>query len=64
MFGAELAGWAYPASTHELIALTAQIGDAKAAKRVMPWAMQRASNATPEEVVAAQEQLEDGIVFS
>ena len=63
--GAELAGWAYPASTKDLISLTAQIGDPKASKRVMPWALQRpASTATPDEVAVAQAQLEDEIVFT
>lgn len=65
VFGAELAGWAYPASTKDLISLTAQIGDPKASKRVMPWALQRpASAATADEVAVAQAQLEDEIVFT
>lgn len=63
--GAELAGWAYPASIRDLISLTAQIGDPKASKRVMPWALQRpATAATSDEVAVAQAELEDEIVFT
>lgn len=67
-FGAELAGWAYPASLRELLSLMAQIGNQKAANKVMPWVMKdprrRESQATPDEVAAATAELEDGIVFS
>lgn len=63
--GAELAGWAYPASIRDLISLTAQIGDPKASERVMPWALQRpATAATSDEVAVAQAELEDEIVFT
>ena len=66
--GAELAGWAYPASLRELLSLMAQIGNQQAANKVMPWAMkdprQRESRATPDEIAAATAQLEDDIVFS
>lgn len=66
--GAELAGWAYPASIRDLISLTAQIGDPKASKRVMPWAMdgirKRGTQATAAEVAAADAELEAEIVFS
>lgn len=66
--GAKLAGWAYRASMPELISLMAQIGDQKAAHKVMPWVMkdprQRESQATPDEVATAAAELEDGIVFS
>ncbi|GGH34238.1 hypothetical protein [Microbacterium album] len=67
-FGAELAGWAYPASMPALLGLIAQIGDAKASKRVMPWAMENPrrpkETATPDEVAAAEAELEAGIVFA
>jgi hypothetical protein len=46
----------------------AQIGDQKAANKVMPWVMknprQREPQATPDEVATATAELEDGIVFS
>lgn len=67
-FGAELAGWAYQASIPELLSLVAQVGDWKAAKRVMPWAMngirERAPQASAAEVAAADAELEAEIVFS
>ena len=66
-FGAVLAGWAYPASTRELIELSAQIGDQKAARKVMPWALRLQGDgprATADEVAAANAELEDGIVFT
>lgn len=67
-FGAKLAGWAYPASLRELLSLMAQIGNQKAAHKVMPWVMKdarkREPQATPDEVAAATAELEDGIVFS
>lgn len=65
--GAELAGWAYPASIPTLISLVAQIGDPKSSKKVMPWSMKvprREQQATLDEVAAAAAELEDGIVFS
>lgn len=64
--GAELAGWAYPASLPDLLSLAAQIGNEKAARKVMPWVMQtgRDVQATPAEVAIATAQLEDGIVFT
>lgn len=66
--GAQLAGWAYPANMLELLNLTATIGDAKASRKVMPWAMSsprsNAPKATTEEVAIAQAELEDGIVFA
>jgi hypothetical protein len=68
VLGAKLAGWAYPASLRELLSLMAQIGDQKAANKVMPWVMkdprQRGPQATPDEVATATAELEDGIVFS
>lgn len=67
-FGAELAGWAYPASTPELISLTAQIANSKASKQLMPWALENPrrerANATDEEIAVATAELEDGIVFT
>ena len=66
--GAELAGWAYPATTPALIALVAEIGNPKASKKLMPWAMknprQQSNGPTPDEVAEAAAELEDGIVFS
>ena len=67
--GAELAGWAYPASMPQLIALSAQIGDPKTARRVMPWAMdnprrKKQNQATPDEIAAAQAELEAEFVFT
>jgi len=67
-FGAELAGWAYPASMRDLLSLAAQIGNKDAFKKVTPWAMQNprgpAHGATSEEVAAAQAELDSGIVFA
>lgn len=64
--GAELAGWAYPASAPDLIALVAQIRDEKTAKKLMPWSLQvaRGPAATPDEVAVAQADLESEIVFA
>jgi hypothetical protein len=64
--GADLGGWAYPASMPELLSIAAAIGDWKAAKKVMPWAMEspRRQSASAEEVEAAQAELEAGIVFA
>lgn len=65
--GAELAGWAYPASMRQLLSLMAQVGDQKAAKQLMPWAMKNPRSnddtATADEIATAQAELEDGIVF-
>jgi hypothetical protein len=67
--GAELAGWAYPAGMRDLLALVAQIGNEKAARKVMPWVMENPRKthepaATADEVATAQAELEDGIVFA
>lgn len=68
VLGAALAGWAYPATTPELIGLIAQIGNPRASKRLMPWALEnprrKKTVATAEEVAEATAALEDGIVFS
>jgi hypothetical protein len=50
----------------ELLSLAAQIGDWKAARKVMPWAMARPGHttATDEEIAAAEAALEAGIIFS
>ena len=62
--GAELAGWAYPATMPVLLGLVAQIGDERASRRVMPWSMKREHpRATPDEIAAADAALEDEIVF-
>ncbi|MFJ2502547.1 hypothetical protein [Microbacterium sp. NPDC087592] len=65
-YGAELAGWSYPASTRELILLVATIRDEKAVKKLMPWALQTKTGpkATPDEITAAEAELEADIVFS
>lgn len=66
--GAVLAGWAYPASTRQLIALVATIRDRKATKKLMPWALPdpRKSKTTADaaEVAEAQAAMEAGLVFS
>lgn len=69
VFGAWLAGWAYPASMRELIALSAQIGDPKVSKRLMPWAMdnprrRQAPRATPDEIATAEAELDAEYVFN
>lgn len=68
VIGAELAGWAYPASTPQLIGLIAQIGDKKASKKLMPWSLENPNRKKPdftaEEVAEAEAALEAGIVFS
>lgn len=50
----------------DLLGIIAQIGNKKAAMSIMPWAMKNPKKqiAPPEEVAAAQAELEDGIVFS
>lgn len=66
--GANLAGWAYPATMPDLLSLMAQIGNQKVARKVMPWALKnprdKGPHATPDEVATAVAELEDGIVFS
>jgi hypothetical protein len=66
--GAELAGWAFPASMLDLLSLAAQIGNEKAARKVMPWVLQNPRKTEPsasaDEVATAQAELEDGIVFA
>lgn len=65
--GADLAGWAYPATTPMLISLSAQINDRSAAKRLMPWEMGSSGTkhgASDEELAAAQAELNAGIVFA
>ena len=68
VFGAELAGWAYPASIPQLLMLVAQVGDWKASKKVMPWAMERPGQKNPPasaaEIAAADAELEAEIVFT
>lgn len=65
--GAELAGWAYPASQPELLTMIASIGDSKAAKKVMPWNVprpDRAPRASDAEIAEAEAALLAGIKFS
>ena len=66
VLGAKLAGWSYPASVPEILTLIAQIGDPKASRKVMPWALRlgAGTSATDEEVAEANAALEDGIVFT
>jgi hypothetical protein len=67
-FGAELADWAYPASLPDLLTLVATIGNQRASMKVMPWVMKNPRTAgpaaTPDEVAAADAELDAGIVFS
>lgn len=67
-FGAELAGWAYPATMPELLTLIGAIGNEKASRKVMPWTLRtprsNGTKATDEEVAIAQAELDDGIVFA
>jgi len=65
LLGAELAGWAYPASTVELLSLLAQISDQRTAKKLMPWALPKNEpTADAAEVAEAQAALDEGLVFS
>lgn len=50
----------------EILTLIAQIGDPKASRKVMPWALRlgAGTSATDEEVAEANAALEDGIVFT
>lgn len=63
--GAEVAGWAYPASMPQILLLSATIRDEKAAREVMPWVMRLSDDTGPtdEELARAQAELEAGIVF-
>lgn len=65
--GAELAGWAYPASMPELLTLIAQIPSKSASKAVMPWSMKvpkEQAPATAAEIAAADSELEADFVFT
>jgi hypothetical protein len=66
ILGAELAGWAYPASLKDIVMLAGTLRDKDATRRAMPWSRdwRQEEVATPEEVAQAQAELEDGIVFS
>jgi len=53
----------------QLIALSAQIGDPKASKRLMPWALEdprraKKDQATPDEIAAAEAELEAEFIFN
>lgn len=63
VLGAEMAGWAYPASMKDIFMLTAAIRDPKVARQLMPWVI-KTSDATADEIAEAEAALEDGIVFS
>jgi hypothetical protein len=65
--GAEMAGWAYPASMPELLTMIAQIPSKAAAKAVMPWSMkvpQEQAPATPDEIAEASAALDADFVFT
>jgi hypothetical protein len=67
--GAELAGWAYPASMRDLLSLVAQIGDHRVARRLMPWVLENprreaGAKATPDEIATAEAELENEFVFT
>lgn len=64
--GAELAGWAYPASTLELITVLGQFGKGALQARLMPWQMAEDAKkrATPDEVAQATAELDAEIIFS
>ena len=68
ILGAELAGWAYPASTLDLLSLSAQIGDWKTARRVMPWVLEisrpQQPNASADEIAIAEAELESEFIFT
>ena len=65
--GAELAGWAYPASIRDLISLSAQIANPDVAQKLMPWTLEQPGskepNATADEVAQAIAELDSGIIF-
>ncbi len=60
--GAYLAGWAYRATTPELIMIAAAVG--KRALEIMPWAITSPEQSSPVEVATALAQLEEEIVFT
>ena len=64
--GAELAGWAYPASTLDLLGIVAQFGKKATEARLMPWQMaeDRAGQPTPDEIAEAEAALAESIVFT
>jgi hypothetical protein len=64
--GAELAGWAYPASMLDILSLAAQIGNRKVTAKLMPWALDggRKQKSTPDEVAAAQAALDADFIFT
>lgn len=64
--GAELAGWAYQASMRDLISLSAQIGDPKVSRKLMPWAIESPGRhgASEAEVAEATAELESEFIFS
>lgn len=65
--GAQLAGWAYPASTRELLSLVAELGP-KASKKLVPWALpdprRTTTTADAAEIAEAQAEMEAGLVFA
>lgn len=65
--GAELAGWAYPASFTDLLTLIVQLPSKAAMKAVMPWSMKvpdEQAPATPDEIASADAALESEFVFT
>lgn len=65
-YGAELAGWAYPASMLELIGVVGQHGKGALEARLMPWQMGEDASkvATPDEVAEASAEYDTEIVFT
>ncbi|MGN7861453.1 hypothetical protein ACTJI8_12805 [Microbacterium sp. 22303] len=65
-YGAELAGWAYPASMLDLIGIVGQHGKGALDARLMPWQMAEDAKQKPtvDEVAVASAEFEDEILFS
>ena len=65
--GARLAGWAYPATTRELLSLIADLGP-KASKKLVPWVLsdprRTKTTADAAEIAEAQAEMEAGLVFA
>lgn len=69
--GAELAGWAYPATIPEITQVlmsSAQLGRkaTKAAGKLMPWALgaKRRKAPTAEEIAKAQKEIDEEVIFT
>lgn len=68
--GAEVAGWAYPASTKDLLLLASTIKDKHAFEQISPWDMQAQINEQSENMVSDEEfqqairDLDQEIIFT